>query len=186
MAVVKYYRTLWNVPFSRYSGSISICFVRQLLKYSELIWQFAAREGKKVKYVFANTTAEGKKVKSFTSEHSRVSNLINHVTLRIKFKKKYSEWIWRFDANTPAAVEMNEINHKYENTRKIHRLLTNQNPGFLYRVGQKKCYPFWWYTTFLSVNTFNFFPEICHRSMKFLLDTNSLLFCHYFWTQFNN
>jgi hypothetical protein len=42
-----------------------ICFVRQLLKYSELIWQFAAREGKKVKYVFANTTADGKKVKSF-------------------------------------------------------------------------------------------------------------------------
>ena len=23
-------------------------------------------------------------------------------------------------------------------------------------------------------------PEICHRSMKFLFDTNSLLFCHYF------
>jgi hypothetical protein len=37
----------------------------------------------------------GKKVKSFTSEHFRVSNLINHVTLRIKIKKKYSEWIWR-------------------------------------------------------------------------------------------
>jgi hypothetical protein len=45
----------------------------------------------KVKYVFANTTTEGKKVKSFTSEHFRVSNLINHVTLRIKVKKKYSE-----------------------------------------------------------------------------------------------
>ena len=29
---------------------------------------------------------------------------------------------------------MNEINPKYENTRKIHRLLTNQNPGFLYKV----------------------------------------------------
>ena len=52
-----------------------------------------AREGKKVKYiyVFANTTAEGGKVKSFTSEHFRVSNLINHDTLRIKVKKKYSE-----------------------------------------------------------------------------------------------
>ena len=38
-------------------------------------------------------------------------------------------------ANTPAAVKMNEINPKYENTRKIHRLLTNQiNPGFLYKV----------------------------------------------------
>ena len=29
---------------------------------------------------------------------------------------------------------MNEINPKYENTRKIHRLLTNRNPGFLYKV----------------------------------------------------
>ena len=36
--------------------------------------------------------------------------------------------------NTPAAVKMNEINHKYENTRKIYRLLTNQNPGFIYKV----------------------------------------------------
>jgi hypothetical protein len=34
----------------------------------------------------------------------------------------------------PASVKMTEINHKYENTRKIHRLLTNQNPGFLYKV----------------------------------------------------
>jgi hypothetical protein len=40
-----------------------------------------AGEGKKVKYVFANTAAEGKKVKTFTSEHFQVSNLINHVTL---------------------------------------------------------------------------------------------------------
>ena len=67
--------------------------------------RFAAREGKKVKYVFANTTAEGKKVKSFTSEHFRVSNLINHVTLRIKVKKKYSEWIWRFDAREGKKVK---------------------------------------------------------------------------------
>ena len=37
-------------------------------------------------------------------------------------------------ANTLEAVKMNEINPKYENTRKIHRLLTNQNPGFLYKV----------------------------------------------------
>jgi hypothetical protein len=29
-------------------------------------------------------------------------------------------------ANTPAAVQMIEINRKYENTRQIHRLLTNQ------------------------------------------------------------
>jgi hypothetical protein len=98
LVTVKYYRTLWTVPFSRYSGSISICFVRQWLKYSEWIWRFAAREGRKVKYIFANTTAEGKKVRSFTSEHFRVSNLINHVTLHIKVKKKYSEWIWQFDA----------------------------------------------------------------------------------------
>jgi len=34
-------------------------------------------------------------------------------------------------ANTPAAVNMNEINPKYENTGSIHRLLTNKNPGFL-------------------------------------------------------
>jgi hypothetical protein len=34
-------------------------------------------------------------------------------------------------ANTPAAVKMNEIIPKYENTRKIHRLLTNKNPGLL-------------------------------------------------------
>jgi hypothetical protein len=37
-------------------------------------------------------------------------------------------------ANVPAAVKMNEINPKYENTQKIHRLLTTQNPGFLYKV----------------------------------------------------
>jgi hypothetical protein len=107
LAIVKYYRTLGTVPFSRYSGNtcISICFVRQWLKYSEWIWWCAAREGKKVKYVFANTTAEGKKVKSFTTEHFRVSNLINHVTLRIKVKKKYSEWIWRFDAREDKTVK---------------------------------------------------------------------------------
>jgi len=37
-------------------------------------------------------------------------------------------------ANTSAAVKMKEINPKYENTRKIHRLLTNEKPGFLYKV----------------------------------------------------
>jgi len=37
-------------------------------------------------------------------------------------------------ANTLAAVKMNEINPKYENTRKLHRLLSNQNPGFLSKV----------------------------------------------------
>ena len=37
-------------------------------------------------------------------------------------------------SNTPAAAKMNEINPKYENKRKIHRLSTNQNPGFLYKV----------------------------------------------------
>jgi hypothetical protein len=64
-----------------------------------------AREGKKVKYVFTNTTAEGKKVKSFTSEHFWVSNLINHVTLRIKVKKKYSERIWQFNAREGKKVK---------------------------------------------------------------------------------
>ena len=58
---------------------------------------------KKVKYVFANTTAQGEKK-------------LNH------------------HANTSAAVKMNKINPKYENTLKIHRLLTNQNPGFLCKV----------------------------------------------------
>jgi hypothetical protein len=77
----------------------------------------------------------------------RLSNLINHVILRIKVKKKYSEWIWRFEAregkkvkyvfantttqrekklnpyaNTPAVVKMHEFNPKYENTHKMHRL----------------------------------------------------------------
>ena len=37
-------------------------------------------------------------------------------------------------ANTLAVVKVNEINPKYENTRKIHWLLTNQNPGSLYKV----------------------------------------------------
>jgi hypothetical protein len=40
----------------------------------------------------------------------------------------------RNTTTVPAAVKMNEINPKYDNTRKIHRLLTNQNPGFLYKV----------------------------------------------------
>ena len=31
-------------------------------------------------------------------------------------------------------VKMNEINLKYENTRKIHQLLTIQKPVFLYKV----------------------------------------------------
>jgi hypothetical protein len=37
-------------------------------------------------------------------------------------------------ANTPAAVKMNEINPKYENTQNILQLLTNQNQGFFYKV----------------------------------------------------
>jgi hypothetical protein len=82
----------------------------------------------------------------FTLEHFRVSNLIIHVTLHIKVKKKYSECIWWFEscegikvkydfANTTAErAKLNKINPKYENTRQIHRLLTNQNPVFLYNV----------------------------------------------------
>ena len=94
-----------KITYFSYIFFISICFVRQWLKYSKWIWRFVAREGKKVKYVFANTTAKGKKVKSFTSEHFQVSNLINYVTLRIKVKKKYSEWIWRFDAREGQKVK---------------------------------------------------------------------------------
>ena len=67
------------------------------------MWRFEAREDKKVKYVFANTTAQ------------RETKLNPH-------------------AKTPAAVKMNEMNPRYENMRKIHRLLANQNPGFLYKV----------------------------------------------------
>ena len=55
-----------------------------------------------MKYVFANTTAEGKKVISFNSEHFWVSNLINRVTLRIKVKKKYSN---EFDARKGKKVK---------------------------------------------------------------------------------
>jgi hypothetical protein len=51
-----------------------------------------------------------------------------------------------YHANTPAAIKMNEINPKYENTRKIHRLITNQNPGFLYKMQFAKTY----YTSLLS------------------------------------
>ena len=47
----------------------------------------------------------GKKVKSFTSEHFLVSNLINPVTLRIKVEKKYSECIWRYDAREGKTVK---------------------------------------------------------------------------------
>ena len=48
--------------------------------------------------------------------------------MHVRVKKLYPH------ANTLAAVKMNEINPKYENKQKIHRLLTNQNPGFLYKV----------------------------------------------------
>jgi hypothetical protein len=49
--------------------------------------------------------ARVKKWNTFTSEHFRVSNLINHITLRIKVKKKYSEWIWRFEARDGKQVK---------------------------------------------------------------------------------
>ena len=42
---------------------------------------------------------------TFTSERFRVSNLIKQVTLRIKVKKKYSEWIWRFEAREGKKVK---------------------------------------------------------------------------------
>ena len=66
-----------------HSSSCSICFVRRFHKYH----------------------GRGKKVKFFTSENFQISNLINHVTLRINVKKKYSEWIWRFDAREGKKVK---------------------------------------------------------------------------------
>ena len=41
----------------------------------------------------------------------------------IRFRKYHAE-----------REKINEVNPKYENTRQIHRLLTNQNPEFLYNV----------------------------------------------------
>jgi hypothetical protein len=55
-----------------------------------------------VKYVFSKTTAEGKTVKSFTSEHFRVSNLINHVTLCIK--------VTRIILRSLSALLLDEVN----------------------------------------------------------------------------
>ena len=96
--------TLTSEPFrvSNLINHVILC-IKVKKKYFELIWRFEAREGKKVKYVFANTTAQ------------RDKRLNRH-------------------ANTLAVVKINEINPKYKNTRKIHRLLTNQNPGFLCKV----------------------------------------------------
>jgi hypothetical protein len=42
---------------------------------------------------------------TLTSEHFWVLNLINHATLCIKVKKKYSEWIWRFEAHEGKKVK---------------------------------------------------------------------------------
>jgi hypothetical protein len=54
------------------------------------MWRFEAREGKTLKYIFANTTTQ------------RGNKLNPH-------------------ANTPAAVNKNEINPKYENTQAINQ-----------------------------------------------------------------
>ena len=45
----------------------------------------------------------------------------------IRFRKYHGTYGKKLNpqANTPAAVKMKEINPQYENTRKIHRLLTN-------------------------------------------------------------
>ena len=55
--------------------------------------------------------ARVKKWNMFISEHFWGTNLIAHVTLRIKVKKKYCEWIWLFDAR-----EGKKMKYVFENT----------------------------------------------------------------------
>jgi CRISPR/Cas system endoribonuclease Cas6 (RAMP superfamily) len=52
----------------------------------------------------------------------------------IRFRKYHGIEGRKVNRSTQAVVKMNEINPKYENARKMHRLLSNQNPGFLYKV----------------------------------------------------
>jgi hypothetical protein len=75
----------WSIPNE--FGGLRLARVKKWNTFSQIPWH------------------RGKKVKSFTSEHFRLSNLINHVTLRIKVKKKYSEWIWRFEAREGKKVK---------------------------------------------------------------------------------
>jgi hypothetical protein len=113
----------WSIPNE--FGGLRHVRVKKLNTFSQIPRQ---RE-KKLNSLLRNTS--GFQIWLFTS-------------LRIKVKKKYSEWIWRFDAREgkkvkssckyPGSGKNERINPKYENTRKIHRLLTNQNPGFLYKV----------------------------------------------------
>jgi hypothetical protein len=66
-----------------------------------------------------------------------INNIVNpfiYAFMDSQFRDDTKEQKLNPHANNPASVKMTEINHKYENTRKIHRLLTNQNPGFLYMV----------------------------------------------------
>ena len=63
--------------------------------------------------------ARVEKWNTFTSEHFRVSNLINHVTLRIKVKKKYSEWIWRFEAREGKKVKYVFTNTTAQKKKKV-------------------------------------------------------------------
>jgi hypothetical protein len=80
------------VFFCKYPSQTGYISVQndQIIKKNSGTKNKKPREGKKVKYVFANTTAQ------------REEKLNPH-------------------ANTPAAIKMNEINPKDENTRKIHR-----------------------------------------------------------------
>ena len=48
----------------------------------------------------------------------------------IRFRKYHGIEGRKVNRSTQAVVKMNEINPKYENARKMYRLLSNQNPGF--------------------------------------------------------
>ena len=56
---------------------------------------------------------------TFTSEYFQLSNLINHVTLRIKVMKKYSEWIWRFEAREGKTVKYIFANTTAQREQKV-------------------------------------------------------------------
>ena len=51
---------------------------------------------------------------------------------------------WNTFSQIPRHRGKKKLNPKCENTRKIHRLLTNQNPGFLYKVSLYKHTAFSW------------------------------------------
>jgi hypothetical protein len=128
--------------------------------------------------VLANTTTQREKVKSFTSEHFRVSNLINQVTLRIKIKKKYFEWIWRFEAregkkvkyvfaNTTKQREKSKI--LYIGTLPIKGLLADHDEIHLYLILNYTLYKnpaFWLVNSRCIVRVFSYFDLINHVTLR--------------------